>query len=188
MTSGEPATSLWLVPAEPHRAELRGHIDRLALEHGTPTFEPHVTLASGVADHAPVLAAIERVASAWAPLEVVAGTTAHGPDRFKAVFVELEDVRLHDLAAALCGELGIPFAPEELHPHISLVYAAGLPAEVRAVIGAEHAFAGRTLRFDTLTASVPGTDIDDVPRWQLPVVRPLSGARELLPADTRTAG
>ena len=177
MTSEEPATSLWLVPAEPHRAELRGHIDRLALDRGTPSFEPHVTLASAVADHAAVLAAIERAASAWAPLEVFAGTTAHGPDRFKAVFVELDDARLHDLAAALCGELGIPFAPEELHPHISLIYAAGLPAQFRAAIAAEHTFAGRTLRFDTLTASVPGTDIDDVPRWQLPVVRALSGAR-----------
>lgn len=179
MTSEEPATSFWLVPAEPHRAELRGHIDALALDNGTPSFEPHVTLVSGVVDDAAALAAIERVAARWAPLNVVAGATAHGPDRFKALFVELADARLDDLAAALRAELGIPPAEDELHPHISLVYAASLPPEVRAAIAAEHTLVGRSLRFDTLAASVPGTEINDVPRWQLPVVRPLREAPQL---------
>ena len=102
MTSDDRSTSFWLVPAEPIAAELRTHIDRLALEHGTPAFEPHVTLASGLVDPTSVVAAIERVAGDRAPLEVVAGPTAHGPDRFKAVFVELDDDRLHEMAAAVC--------------------------------------------------------------------------------------
>lgn len=174
MTSADLSTSFWLVPAEPHRAELRTHIDRLALEHGTPAFEPHVTLASGVVDLASVVAAIERVAGDRAPLEVVAGPTAHGPDRFKAVFVELADERLHELAAALCAELGLTFDPAELRPHISLIYAADLTRHARAAMAAEHTLAGRTLRFDTLVASVPAGDIDDVARWQSPVVRRLS--------------
>jgi 2'-5' RNA ligase len=178
MAREEPTTSLWLVPAEPDRAELRAHIDELALQQGTPTFEPHVTLVSGVVDHATVLAAVERIAADRAPLDVVAGATSHGPERFRAVVVELDDARLHDLAAALAGELGIPFDADELRPHVSLLYASGLAHGVRAAIAAEHDVAGRTFRFDTLAASVPGTEIDDVSRWQLPVVRPLTGASE----------
>ena len=176
MTNEEPSTSLWLVPAEPQRAELRAHIDQLAVEHGTPSFEPHVTLASGVVAHDAVVTAIDRVAADWGPLDVDAGSTAHGPDRFKAVFVELDDARLHELAAALCAGLGIPFEPDQLRPHLSLLYAADLPPHTRAAIAAAHSFAGTTLRFDTLVASVPGAGSEDVARWQSTVARPLRGA------------
>jgi hypothetical protein len=170
------ATSLWLVPAEPHRAELRARIDRLALEHGAPAFEPHVTLVTG--DLAPdaVAVAIERVAARWAPLDVVAGCTAHGPDRFQAVFVELADRRLADLARALSEALELRFEPAALQPHLSLLYAAHLPVPVRAAIAREHDLAGRSFRFDTLLASVPAADADDVARWQSPVIRALTGA------------
>jgi 2'-5' RNA ligase len=175
MTSEESSTSLCLVPAEPQRAELRTHIDRLAVEHHTPSFEPHVTLASGSIHHAAAVAAIERVAADRAPLEVVAGSTAHGPDRFRAVFVQLEDPRLHDLAAALCAELGIQFDPDQLRPHLRLLYAPALSPGIRANIAAGHSFAGRRLRFDTLVASVPGDGIEDVARWQTTVARRLTG-------------
>ena len=171
----DSSTSLWLVPAEPHRAELRAHIDELALEHATPSFEPHVTLASGAGDHAAVVVAIERAAQTWPSLEIVAGRTAHGPDRFKAVFVELADERVHALAAALCAELDVPFDAAELRPHISLLYASDLPPDRRSAIATAHSLRGRTLRFDTLVASVPGAGIDDVSRWQSTVARRLRG-------------
>jgi hypothetical protein len=168
-------TSLWLVPAEPHRAELRAHIDALARQHGAPAFEPHVTLASGDIDPHDALAAIERVAGDWAPFDVVAGPTAHGTDRFKAVFVELHDARIHVLAGELCAALDLPFDPAQLQPHLSLLYVADLPPRVRETIAGRHHWTGRTVRFDTLLASVPAGDQDDVARWQSPVVRRLTG-------------
>jgi 2'-5' RNA ligase len=175
MTNDEPFTSLWLVPAEPHRAELRTHIDRLAVELGTPSFEPHVTLASGGVDHAAAVTAIERIAGSTAPLAVTAGVTAHGAERFRAVFIELEDTRLHELAARLCVHLHLEFDPAQLRPHISLLYAEDVAPGRRAGIAAAHSFAGRTLRFDTLVASVPGAGVEDVARWQSTVARRLTG-------------
>lgn len=165
--------SLWLVPAEPARALLRGHIDALALEHEAPSFEPHITLASVEADHDALAAAIERVAASHRPLELVAGATAHGAERFKAVYVELADRRIHELAATLCADLGVAFDPAQLQPHLSLLYRAELPPATRAAIAAEHSFQGRSWRFDTLVASVPGGDPDDVARWQTVVARAL---------------
>jgi hypothetical protein len=172
-----PRTSLWLVPAEPDRTELRTRIDRLALALGAPSFEPHVTLASGPADPATVAAGLARLAAERGPLELTAGPTTHGPDRYRAVVVELDDEGLCDLARAACAALGIPFDPATYRPHLSLVYAADLPEAVRAGAAAEHDLTGRRLRFDTVAAMVPGADKDDVARWQLPVVRLLSGSR-----------
>jgi hypothetical protein len=165
--------SLWLVPAEPDRAMLRSHIDRLALEYGTPSFEPHITLAAVEADHGALVAAIEGTAASHPELELVARDTAHGAERFKAVFVELADARIHELAATLCAELRAPFDAAQLQPHLSLLYRADLPPSVRTMIAAEHTFRGRSWHFDTLVASVPGGEQDDVPRWQTVVARAL---------------
>jgi 2'-5' RNA ligase len=172
----DPITSLWLVPAEPHRAELRSVIDALAVAQRTPAFEPHVTLASGPGvDPDALVAAVERVAAELAPLELVAGPTTHGPERFRCVVVELADRRLHDVAAIAAGALGLPFDAAAYRPHLSLLYAADLAAGARARIAAAHDLTGRTVRFDTIVASRPGNGIDDVARWQLDVVRPMTG-------------
>ena len=170
-----PTTSLWLVPAEPLRAILRSHIDDLAVTLGTPAFDPHVTLVSGIVESRTTSRAVERMAAAWAPLDVVAGPTGHGPDRFKTLFVEIDDPHVRDLAAALAGELDMVFDPLALRAHVSLAYATGLPADGRARLAEAHRFEGQTLRFDTLAASVPGEGIDDVARWQLTVARRLRG-------------
>lgn len=172
-----PRTSLWLVPAEPDRAELRGCIDRLALAHGAPAFEPHVTLASGPAEPDAVATGLDRLAASWAPLEVTAGPTTHGPARVRAVVVELDDPRLVELARAACDVLGTAFDAAAFRPHLSLLYAADLDERVRAAAAAADDMRGRRLRFDTVAAMVPGGGEDDVARWQLPVVRALTGAR-----------
>ena len=175
MTTEEPVTSVWLVPAEPDRAELRLHLDQLAVEHSTPSFEPHITLVSAVVGHDEVLAAIERVAASTAPLEMVAGPTAHGPDRFKAVFVEIGDIRVHALALAFEKALGLPPGADSFRPHLSLLYAADLAPATRDSIAAAHSWQGRVLRFDTLVASAPGAGIDDIARWQTTIARRLAG-------------
>ncbi len=178
MTSGRVHTSVWLAPAEADRSDLSLHIDQLAIEHGTPSFEPHITLTSGQVNPDVVVGAIERVATAIAPLDIAAGRTAHGRDRFKAVFIEFDDPRLERLAVELSTALGIP-APPPLRPHLSLMYAADLSPEFRARIAIARAFSGRRLRFDSLVASVPGAGIEDIARWQSTVIRQLTGTRQL---------
>ena len=62
----------WLVPAEgPVRDRLAGVIARLAAEHGTPVFAPHVSI-NGNVDAEPDAAArvLERVVAGVPPCEV----------------------------------------------------------------------------------------------------------------------
>lgn len=160
-----PRTSLWLVPARPERDALRQHIDALAAELGTPTFEPHITLVSGVVDDARAAAAVSAVAARRAPLTLRAGPTEHGPERFKALYVVVDDARIGDLAAELAGELGVAHDPAGLAPHLSLAYIEDLPCATRADLAARHSLRGASWRFDTLMASRPGGDPDDVARW-----------------------
>ena len=153
---GPPRTSLWLVPAPPVRDALQQRIDGLAAALGTPTFGPHVTLVSGVVDDEHIAAALADVAARREPLEVTAGSTAHGPERFKAVYVLLDDDRIRDLAGELAAALRMPFDPADLAPHLSLVYADDLAPAERAEIARQHSVAGERWRFDTVAASRPG--------------------------------
>lgn len=167
--------SLWLVPAEPARSVLRQRISELAVAHSAPGFEPHVTLASGDADDDALAPAVEELAATWPPLRLVAGPTDHGDERFKALFVRFADERIAALAEALCARLGWRFDRPALDPHLSLLYVAGLPLEERRELARRVTFAGEALEFDTLAAMRPAAGLDDVARWQLPVVRRLRG-------------
>ncbi len=168
-------TSLWLVPAEPVRSVLRQRISELAVELSAPGFEPHITLVSGEASNDAVAAAIESVAAVWPPLRLVAGATDHGAERFKALFVRFDDAHVHTLAAELSGRLGFAFDGAAFDPHLSLLYAAELPVDRRRDLAQRVTFAGQQLDFDTLAASRPGEERDDVARWQTTVARRLRG-------------
>ena len=166
-------TSLWLVPAEPMRAVLRTHIDRLAVELDAPSFEPHITLGSAIVDDEATRDVLGAFAATHPPLELVAGATAHGVERFKALFIEFADERIHDLAGSLCEALAVPFDGTSLQPHLSLLYRADLMLRTRVSLAARHSLAGTAMRFDTLIAMRPGEELEDIARWQTIVARAL---------------
>lgn len=173
MGSPDASVSLWLVPAEPTRALLRTYIDQLALTHDGPCFEPHITLVSAEVDDLAARAAVASIATTHVRMDLVAGATGHGVDRFKALFVEFDDSRIHDLARALCNELEVPFDGDAFQPHVSLLYRADLPHHTRESLAAQHVFARTVMHFDTLIAMRRGEGIDDVARWQTIVARSL---------------
>ena len=155
------------------RAVLRTHIDRLAVELDAPSFEPHITLGSAVVDDQATRDVLGSLATANRAMELVAGQTAHGVERFKSLFVEFADERIRDLARSLFEALAAPFDDSELQPHVSLLYQADLPLPTRLSLATQHSFAGSTIPFDTLMAMRPGEGIDDVARWQTIVARAL---------------
>lgn len=115
-------TSIWLRPEGRQEQQLQGLIDRLAAEHGTVPFAPHLTVCGvpgdlGVLDEA---AAYVR-GCGLLPLKVAkAAVTGAVITPFRAVFIEVEnspDLRefrekLRDIAGAR----------ELIPPHISLLY------------------------------------------------------------------
>lgn len=172
-------TSLWLVPADPDRARLQHRISGLAAELTTPTFQPHITLVSAELPRGAVVEAIEAAAATWPPLRLRAGSTDHGVERFKALFVRFDDARIPELAADLADHLGVSFDRSGFDPHLSLLYRAGMPDEQRRALARRETVTGAELVFDTLAASRPGEDRDDVARWELSVVRRLRGGAGL---------
>jgi 2'-5' RNA ligase len=161
-----PPTSIWLVPGSPHRHALRRRIDELAAELGAPSFDPHITLVSGVVDDATAAAALADVARGRAPLQLTAGRTDHGPERFRCVYVTFADPRIHDLAGAVASRLGVPFDPADLAPHLSLLYGEDLDEPTRAEVARRQRLEGEVWHFDKLLASRPDGDPDDVRTWR----------------------
>jgi putative hydrolase of the HAD superfamily len=116
--------SVFLTPAPEDFVYLDGVIRELAASHGTPPFEPHLTLYSGLFPDPAGLAQELALACAGTPPFVLSvlgiGCT---PDYFKTLFIEFAEdpllARLHDRVKAGCGvDTGY-----ELAPHLSLLYA-----------------------------------------------------------------
>src|SRR5215213_6470775 len=141
-------------------------MDGLAAQFATLRFDPHITLVSGVVDDDVAAAGLAAVAAEWPSLELTAGPTDHGPERFKAVYVTFDDTRIHDLAGTVAAALRLSFDPTTLAPHLSLLYVEDLPAATRADVAARHDVRGEVWRFDSLLASRSAGRPDDVERWQ----------------------
>ena len=115
-------TSIWLRPEGRQEQRLQELIDRLAEEHATVAFAPHLTVCGVPGD----LAALEAAAAyvrecGLLPLRV-AKTAITGAviTPFRAVFIEVEN------SAELCEFRerlrDIVSAPPLIPPHISLLY------------------------------------------------------------------
>jgi 2'-5' RNA ligase len=116
--------SLWLEPEGPSRARFATLIRRLAVELGTPAFEPHVTLLGGLPlRESEVVERVARLAARLAPLEVRLTRAGVGSDYFR--FLYFEAAMSRELVAAHAAARGaFELADARYEPHLSLAYAA----------------------------------------------------------------
>jgi hypothetical protein len=117
----EQMTSIWLRPQDDQEQALQSLIDRIAGEHGTVPFAPHLTVC-GVPDLAVLDAAAAYVKRCGLlPLRVAKiAVTGAVITPFRAVFIEVENSpELREFRERLRGITGAaPLIP----PHISLLY------------------------------------------------------------------
>jgi 2'-5' RNA ligase len=115
--------SIWLQPVGDERETLRDLIARLAAEHGTMPFEPHLTVCT-IADPTPEAgqAAADYIAACGVlPLSVDRTEIRHSPSvPFRAVTIGIENApdlrQFREKLRELTG------ASELVEPHISLLY------------------------------------------------------------------
>src|SRR4051794_32122626 len=115
--------SLWLVPdAGAVNDDLQAIIDRLAGEHGGPTFPPHLTLLSGiVAPEDDVVERARRLAAASAPITLHLDDIRADETYFQSLFAVVRPTpELVGLRAA--ARTVFPEAPDPYRPHVSLLY------------------------------------------------------------------
>jgi len=114
--------SIWLRPEGRQEQRLQELINRLAEEHGTVKFAPHLTVC-GIPDDLAVLdAAADYVRHCGLlPLRVARSTvTGAVITPFRAVFIEIENSpELREFRERLRDIVG---APRLIPPHISLLY------------------------------------------------------------------
>jgi 2'-5' RNA ligase len=157
--------SLWLEPA-PSDAErqLRSLIQRLAREHQTPHFPPHVTIVSGFnADEGESRVRLREAADLLPAQELVFTNFGHEQVFYRSLYlITTPTARLqaaHDRAATLWAVEGDPYMP-----HLSLQYSYFTNDHKRIIIDSLDIDLPVQVRFDRLTLWCTDSELD-VTRW-----------------------
>jgi 2'-5' RNA ligase len=159
--------SLWLMPSLASLALLSPVMGALADNHGTPRFQPHLTLDVHDAQVA-LERDFRRVAEALdrRSVSLTVQRVGHGPARFKTLYLEFDaqDVSLCSARSAL-GER-IPPSSYVFNPHVSLMYAKHLSdmdegARADLAQHLQERWIGEAVEFDRLALVSPGPHHDD---------------------------
>lgn len=174
--------SLWLVPAEPVRAELTGLISEISSAHRKPgtrdfaVFSPHITVGfwNVDADDAAIRAHAANLSVSAQPFDVVFERAAVGSIFFQCVYAVCQkDDAVMRPNALTQQQFGLSY---DYMPHLSLAYA-DVAADRREAIAAsvQSSISGRVVRIDALELWDTSGPVDS---WALVQRFPLGGATE----------
>ncbi|MGE4488858.1 MAG: hypothetical protein AB7E95_04845 [Kiritimatiellales bacterium] len=164
--------SIWLAPCAEQREILQRTIDLLSSRFGTPSFEPHATLCSGVwnnteADLADVVDKVGRDLRARRELSL--SVSSDGIDWierwFGFFFLRL---RCESDCFERAGRMVKGSHSPEIGPHVSLLYSFGDKMIDRKTLRAELAETlPDVIRFDSLALVRPSTGgWEDIADWE----------------------
>jgi hypothetical protein len=115
--------SLWLVPAEPLKGQLRSIIEQLAAKYEAVDFEPHVTIsAGGISDDNETRAVARNIAGRFSPLELTVQKLDHTSDYTKTLFVQFDESEMARRMFYAIKESSSRPSNYLLNPHLSLLY------------------------------------------------------------------
>jgi 2'-5' RNA ligase len=118
-----PLYALWLLLPPAERARFGELIGTLAEQHGTPSFEPHITLLGGIdATQATAVAATAALARRIAPLHIRLAEIGQRESYFQCLFVHAVPGPALLQAHRLAREAFARRDDAEFLPHLSLVY------------------------------------------------------------------
>lgn len=165
--------SLWLVPDGAVNDTLQAVVDRLAREHGGPTFPPHVTWLGGiVAEEADVVARSRRLAAQTAPFTIHLDDLGVGETYFQSLFATARPSP-ELLAARRAAERAFPEASAGAYdPHLSLLYGHPTPETKAAIIGALRGTLPPSFEARAMMLYRTGSGMAD---WRHVLTAPLTG-------------
>ena len=126
--------SVWLMPAGEVRRRLAETILDLSRQYGTPSFEPHVTLAEGVRGSAREVASkMSGIAKQIPPITVRLTTVDGLEEYFRCLFVRVAKTHPIMRANKVAREAFHLGPKRPFMPHLSLLYG-NLPASEKQKI------------------------------------------------------
>lgn len=113
--------TIWFEPEGEGHDAYRHVIESLAQEHGTPMFEPHVTLLGGIKkEEKEIIEVLTQFASTMHPFEIaIEQTPMFEPIYHKACYLSCDSFVLMEYNAALQTLFGVS---SNYEPHLSLLY------------------------------------------------------------------
>ncbi|HKL18630.1 MAG TPA: 2'-5' RNA ligase family protein [Halalkalibaculum sp.] len=115
--------SLWLRPHGDIAFSIQQRINKLSDKYGTPSFEPHVTLLSGIRyGETELIQLTETLAGALSPFDLLLTKAGYRDKFYQSLFVHIkkssELMNAYNTALQLFGYE----ADEDFIPHLSLMY------------------------------------------------------------------
>jgi 2'-5' RNA ligase len=169
-TARATGISVWLVPEGDARETLAALIADLSRRHGTPSFEPHVTILGGVGGgEGEVLRRGALLAASLRPLTIRLAALGRSDEYFRCLFLEAEAspdlLAAHERASDWLGARdGAAFLP-----HLSLLYGRLSAQDAPEALGS----VALPLAFEVRRLEMHRTE-GAVPEWRRLAVHPLS--------------
>jgi Cyclic phosphodiesterase-like protein len=165
----DPAVSqfaVWLTPAPSDRRWLSKIIQDYAAAYHSPTFEPHVTIYSGICGENEDLSTILlQSVNVLLPLSLEVTGLGYTENFFRTGFITFTPHEvLTELSAKIRNHLQSP-TDYRLEPHLSLVYK-DLSLDQKRLAMLRVILSVQTITFDTLKVVKPSAqDWFDIPGW-----------------------
>jgi len=155
---------LWLMPQKEMVDEFQKIIQGLSEAYGTPVFEPHVTLITGLRGNEDNL--VNEIGAFTLRKRKISVTTKginymHG--FFTALFLNIQNTPEIDQLNTQAREFLTPFGQGSYHPHLSLLYG-DITSQEKKRIFADLNLAPQTITLDKLKL-IKGHS--NVAQWQV---------------------
>jgi len=161
---------LWLMPQKETFDEFQTIIQDLSKTYGTPHFEPHVTLISGLSGNKDLL--IEKI-DALVLGKHKFSVTIKDIDYIRGIFTSLllnvQNTPEIDQLNAQARQHLTPFGQGPYHPHLSLIYG-NITSQERKHIIADLNCVGQTILLNKLRLVVGHSDVSQwrvIKEWSL---------------------
>jgi len=155
---------LWLMPQKETYDEFQKIIQDLSKTYGTPRFEPHVTLVSGLSGKEDLLVEkIDALALGKHEFSVTTKDIDYRHGFFTSFLLNIQNTPEIDQFNEQARQHLTPFGQGPYHPHLSLLYGDITSQEQKRII-ADLNCTGQTILLNTLKL-VRGDS--DVSQWQV---------------------
>lgn len=160
--------SVWLLPVEPLKKQLRSIIHKLAEKYDAVDFEPHVTITCGPSNDVQTSIIVRDIAGLFSPVALTPLKLDYTSEYTKTLFIQFQECEIaRRMFDAIKEHSALPLN-HVLNPHLSLLY--------KTMTGETQAEICRTLNvpkgaycFDRLRAietEIPLTHPEPIKRWR----------------------